>query len=253
MKAKGHTLCVTGSSGWIGSVFVQHYLDNAALFEENAGDWFEPISDVEKINQFDIQEGQDLLNEKDVCEGLNGVDTLVHIAGVPSPGHGSDFERYFDANVRGTLNIVQQAVRQGVERIVYASSTAYYGLDADLPFEFPIREENKIVTQLAAEQSLTGPMQFSRNAMAYGTSKVMAEQVLANYGMTGMIDVVILRIAPVGMPVPHLGTAHVTLKKTIKAFDVSVSKERVPSYSAYTVANNTEGVDLTRAKRFFGF
>ncbi len=247
-----HKICITGSSGWLGSVLLKHFQDNKTLFKED-NNWFEAISKIDKINEFDIKDGQDLLNEKDAFQSLEDIDTLVHIAGVPSPRHGNDFEKYFDANVRGTLNITKQAIKQGVKRIVYASSTAYYGLDGNLPIEAPIKEDNKVVTQLTSELALDKKMELSVNGMAYGTSKVMAEQVLANYGMTGMIEVVILRIAPVGMPVPHKGLAHVTLKRVIQAFDIAISKEKVPSYSAYTIANDTDGVDMSKSNDFFDF
>ncbi len=73
----------------------------------------------------------------------------MHTAAIPSP-RDFDFKEFFKINVQGTLNVAEAAIKQEVKRIVYASSTAYYGLDGDLPIETPIKEDNRVVAQLAS-------------------------------------------------------------------------------------------------------
>lgn len=245
-------ICITGSSGWLGGTLLKHYQNNQLLFDENDGEWFKTISNPSEIVTFDIADGQDLSDTNRLEKAFEGVDTVVHIAAIPSP-RDFDFTLYFKINVQGTLNVAEAAKKQGVKRIVYASSTAYYGLDANLPIEVPIKEDNKVVTQLTSELPLDTKMDLHKNSMSYGTSKVMAELVLANYGMTGILDVIMLRIAPVNMPTPLRGIAHVSLKKVIQSFDIAIAKENIPSYSAYTIANETDGVDMTKANEFFKF
>jgi UDP-glucuronate 4-epimerase len=62
-------------------------------------------------------------------------DAIVHLAawaGVrPSIQHP---EIYADTNVRGTMNLLERARRQGIERFVFASSSSVYGGRTEVPF-----------------------------------------------------------------------------------------------------------------------
>lgn len=76
-----------------------------------------------------VPEGMDLWRG-DVREArdLEGVDVVFHQAGLVGLGRGAtDASEYVDVNVRGTVEILHQAARARVRRVVLASSMAIYG------------------------------------------------------------------------------------------------------------------------------
>ena len=45
-----------------------------------------------------------------------------------------DPDLYQDVNIRGTLNLIELAVKQQVKHFVFASSSSVYGRDAEVPY-----------------------------------------------------------------------------------------------------------------------
>jgi UDP-glucuronate 4-epimerase len=86
---------------------------------------------------FALVEG-DLTDPHDVHQAFavaGQVDAVVHLAAlagvrpsIANPG------RYWNVNVTGTLQLLQECHERGVKRIVFASSSSVYGLDSDVPF-----------------------------------------------------------------------------------------------------------------------
>src|SRR3954471_2130977 len=68
----------------------------------------------------------DVLDRPAVRRALKGVDRVFHVAGMVSM-RPSEAERMFDVNVRGTRIVLEEALRKGVERVVYTSSCAAIG------------------------------------------------------------------------------------------------------------------------------
>lgn len=81
--------------------------------------------------------------------------------------------RYHRTNVDGTVNILDHCVRLGVKKLIYASSTAIYGI----PKEYP-----------TPETSLTDPQ------YPYALTKYIAEQYVMHWGRIYRLPVVSLRI-----------------------------------------------------------
>jgi UDP-glucose 4-epimerase len=89
------------------------------------------------------------------------VDAVIHFAGLKAVGESmSDPLRYYDNNVAGTLVLLDAMRRHGVNRIVFSSSATVYGMAEKMPL---------------AEDAPTGPIN------AYGRSKLMVEQMLADF------------------------------------------------------------------------
>ena len=85
----------------------------------------------------------------------------IHFAALAYVGESmSDPEKYYQNNVSGSLHIVEAARQAGNTPLVFSSSCATYGL----PVELPISE--------SAVQRPISP---------YGRSKLMVEQILADY------------------------------------------------------------------------
>jgi nucleoside-diphosphate-sugar epimerase len=125
---------VTGGAGFIGSNIVEELvkrgekvrvLDNFATGKrENLSAWMDRIELVEgDIRSFHL-----------LREAVEGVDFILHQAALPSvPRSVKDPLTSNEVNVSGTLNILEAAKDEGVERVVYASSSSIYGDLETLP------------------------------------------------------------------------------------------------------------------------
>jgi len=104
------------------------------------------------------------------CEGSEEA-TLFHCAGVVHPAR---FVREFEVNVRGTRNLLQAAEAAGVRRAVVISSNSPIGTN-------PRRDH------LFDEQAAYNPY------MAYGRSKMLMEQIVAECHGRGLLETVVVR------------------------------------------------------------
>ena len=102
---------------------------------------------------------------------LAGVDAVVHLGGVSVEG---PFEPILQANIRGVHNLYEAARRQGVKRIVFASSNHVSGC---------YRQDEQ-----------EGPQDPPRPDGNYGISKLFGEGVASLYWHRWGIETVSLRI-----------------------------------------------------------
>lgn len=133
---------VTGVAGFIGSHILETLLD---LRQEVVGlDNFSTgkmsnLDDVRKSvgenawKRFTLIEGD--IRSLNICrEASRDVAVILHQAALGSvPLSIKDPLIFNENNVTGTLNIIQAASENKVRRVVYASSSAVYGDDPDLP------------------------------------------------------------------------------------------------------------------------
>ena len=91
-----------------------------------------------------------------------GVDAVVHLAAIVSPGGPAARAREFEVDVRGTENVLKACVAHGVDQIVVTSSGAAYGYYADNP------------VPLSETDALRGNPEF-----AYSDHKRLVEEMLA--------------------------------------------------------------------------
>ena len=103
---------VTGGSGFIGSHLVQYLLDdghNVTVLDRR-----KPVQDVEWIQE-------DVRNPLD--NTLRGFDIVFHLAALANARKcGEDPTLAVSINVIGTHNVLQSALKAGVDRVVVASS-----------------------------------------------------------------------------------------------------------------------------------
>ncbi|SDB83659.1 NAD dependent epimerase/dehydratase family protein [Raineyella antarctica] len=105
---------------------------------------------------------------------MDGVDTVVHLAGASSPE--ASWQDVLDANIIGMRNVLEAARAKGVRRFVYASSNHAFGM-YDRLGEWPV-------------YSTTPP----RPDSFYGLSKVFGEAIGRYYHDEYGIDFIALRI-----------------------------------------------------------
>lgn len=120
---------VTGAAGRIGSYFAEHARDKYELRLMIRGD--EEAEAIEKIRGFgEVVEADlgELDKLKTICQGI---DTVVHLAGDPSPS--ATFADVLEANIVGTYHVFVAAKSAGCRRVIYASSIhAVSGYPADV-------------------------------------------------------------------------------------------------------------------------
>ncbi|MFB6145776.1 MAG: NAD-dependent epimerase/dehydratase family protein [Candidatus Nanohaloarchaea archaeon] len=119
---------VTGGAGFIGSNLVEALvdrdvgvvvLDNLYLGSEDN------LSEVkDKVRFIDGS-----VNDREsVEEAIKGCDTVFHLAArSSSPMHKENPEKGAHVNIEGFITVADAAVEEGVEKIVYASTSSMYG------------------------------------------------------------------------------------------------------------------------------
>lgn len=222
---------LTGHKGYLGSRFV----------ENHSGDY--------DIVGYDLSEGDDVLDYENLRNKMTGCDQVVHLAAIPKPVEGVDFNEYFRINVEGTNNVAQAAGELGLRRIVYASSTAIYGIEPGIPFlgSRQIKEEQPFVSQYLGADDLS-----CREAdLSYHMSKVMAEQIMAQYGLTRNVQTVCLRFGPIGRV--SLGTS-VSDANAVQAIDLALRSDHEFWYEPYNIVDpNVTHIDTTKARNNLGY
>lgn len=117
---------VTGGAGFIGSNLCE------ALIEEGVevkvlDDFYLGTKDNLEGLDVEIINGSVLDDEK-VKEAVEGCDTVFHDAARSSaPMHKEDPVEGCRVNLEGFVNVCEEALRQDVERVVYASTSSMYG------------------------------------------------------------------------------------------------------------------------------
>jgi len=127
-------ILVTGGAGFIGSHLVDKLVANG--YEVTIVDNFSTgrIENLKYIkNKIEIIEG-DLSNFSNLKSLVKDKKWVFHLAALADivPSIQSP-EQYFNANVIGTLNLIQACVGQNISKFIYAASSSCYGIPDTLP------------------------------------------------------------------------------------------------------------------------
>jgi UDP-glucose 4-epimerase len=122
------SVLVTGGAGFIGSHTVERLVANGHSvtilddFSTGSMENIEPFADRINIVTGDINDSAKLI------EAMHGASQVIHLAAAISVQGSVDdpFTNHL-VNSTGTLNVLNQAVKSGVTRVVFASSSAVYG------------------------------------------------------------------------------------------------------------------------------
>lgn len=118
---------VTGGTGFLGRHMVaalcrQGYRLRVLTRRPQAHLWLERYSNVEVFEA-------DLRNKQALKPALDGVDAVVHAAGLFSMWH--DAGDFIGTNVHGTQNLLEAVAQSGVKRLLYVSTVAVVGEPED--------------------------------------------------------------------------------------------------------------------------
>lgn len=197
MNLTGSRVLVTGGAGFIGSHLTERLLEMGA--QVTVFDRFDPFYGGKESNlvaasdssRFRLIEG-DILDRDKLDSAMKGVDVVFHEAGQAGVGFSVENPRATnEVNVDGTLNVLWLARKNGVKRLVNASSSSIFGKPEYLPIDesHPAHPTSPYgVSKLAAEQ-------YARVFHKVYGMQVVSLRYFSVYGPRGRPDQVIHRFA----------------------------------------------------------
>jgi dihydroflavonol-4-reductase len=169
---------VTGASGFVGSA-VARCLVEAGFSVRALLRGKSPRAHLAGL-ELDFCEG-DLRDRTSLERATAGMRYVFHVA-ADYRLWARDPREIFAANVDGTRNLMEEAMRAGVERVVYTSSVATLGLRAD---------------GTAADESV--PLREEQGIGAYKRSKIAAERLVESMiAERGLAAVIVNPSTPIG-------------------------------------------------------
>jgi len=160
-------ILVTGCAGFIGSHVCEYLCRNNynVLGIDIVNDYYDVniklknIDILKKYKNFTFLK-EDVIDTKIIEQWKPH--KIIHLASMAGVRYSIENPKlYFDVNVNGFINILEQSVKNNVQQIVYASSSSVYGLNDKVPF----CEDDKIET-------CNSP---------YACSKICTEQLAKTY------------------------------------------------------------------------
>jgi UDP-glucuronate 4-epimerase len=154
---------VTGGAGFIGSHLVERLLaeGHRVICLDNFDDFYDPalkrrnLTQALKDSKFCLVEGD--LRDEDLLHKLfpeEKIEIVAHLAA--RAGVRPSIERpllYADVNIRGTMNLLEACKKNGVRRLVFASSSSVYGNNPKVPFAEDDLVDNPISPYAATKKA----------------------------------------------------------------------------------------------------
>ena len=159
MNWRSKSVLVTGAGGFIGSHLAEALVragekTRAMVHYNSAGSrgW---IDRSELSGEIDVFAG-DIREVDSVRHALKGVDVVFHLAAlIAIPYSYVSPASYVSTNIVGTLNILQEAIRSGVSRVVHTSTSEVYGTARDIPIseDHPLQAQSPYsATKISADK-----------------------------------------------------------------------------------------------------
>lgn len=160
---------LTGGAGYIGShtaVLLMQQGHQVHIFDDFSNAHPQVI---ERITQLAGARPQvtivDLANQKQARQAFTttSADAIIHFAGLKAVGESvADPTRYYRTNINSTLNVLEAARAEKINKLVFSSSATVYGQ----PQQLPIPETHPVGV------TVTNP---------YGWTKAMNEQIIRDF------------------------------------------------------------------------
>ena len=144
----------------------------------------------------------DALEPETLPPAMRGIDVVFHAAGVVDYWN-QGVEHMYQVNVEGTRNVMEAALKSGIDRVVHISSTATMGIHPD---------------ELVDE---TYTFNVKPEQFVYGHSKYLAEEIAYDYFKNGLPVVIVNPTTVIG---PR------DIRKVSSGMVVEVVKHCVPPF-----------------------
>jgi len=151
-------ILITGGAGFLGINLIRYLLDKEV---KNIRSLDMADFDFPEKNNIEAIKG-DIRNKEDVNKAMRDVGIVVHAAAALPLYKRKDI---YSTDVDGTKNLLEVAYKNKVDRFIYVSSTAVYGI----PDHHPLYENDKL-----------------DGVGDYGRAKIMAEEVCRAYRQKGL-------------------------------------------------------------------
>lgn len=135
----GKTALITGADGFIGSHLVEMLVREGfkvkALSQYNSFNHWGWLEDIDCLPQIEVLQGD--VRDAHYCKHITkNVDVVFHLAAlIAIPYSYVAPDSYVDTNVRGTLNICQASLENGVSRVIHTSTSEVYGTALYVPID----------------------------------------------------------------------------------------------------------------------
>jgi NAD dependent epimerase/dehydratase len=130
---------VTGADGFIGShlteLLVREGYHVKALSQYNSFNYWGWLEDVGCLDEIEVVNGD--VRDPHYCKHITkNIDTVFHLAAlIEIPYSYVAPDSYVDTNIKGTLNICQAALENGVQRVIHTSTSEVYGTAQYVPID----------------------------------------------------------------------------------------------------------------------
>jgi UDP-glucose 4-epimerase len=204
MDLVGKKLVVIGGAGLIGSHTVDQLLKENVkeiiIYDNFVRGSLENLAAALQDSRVRIFEAGGDITQRDILESaLRGADGVFHLAALWLLQCHEFPQAAFDVNIRGTFNVIEACVAQGVKRLIYSSSASVYGD--------------------AVEEPMTESHPFN-NKNFYGATKIAGEAMLHAFHHRYGLDYVGLRYMNVYGPRQDYRGAYIAVvMKMLDAID----------------------------------
>jgi dihydroflavonol-4-reductase len=155
------SILVTGGTGFIGS----HVVDTLTTKGERVRAFVRRTSDVSFLDELGVERiVGDVQNPESVDRAIEGSDIVLHLATAPD---WKPTREHWNTNYYGTLNVLDAALKHGVQRLVHCSTIGVLGFADDTPL---------------TENAPYAPSHYS----PYAITKCEAEKVALTYCSKGL-------------------------------------------------------------------
>lgn len=226
------TVLLTGASGRIGRAF---YEATRERYDFVLADTRQPEFEIASTHRF---KELDLSDPSIAKELVVGIDSVVHLAGVPRPD--ATFEEILPVNIMGTTFLMEAAANAGCKRFVFASSAQTiegYSVDKQMPDGGPVSPAN-----------------------LYGVSKCYGEALGSYFASERGLSVVAIRIGAFEPLEKHQLTntrdlsAWLSPRDAVHLLECAIEAQNIQFFIAHGISNNRfKRLDLTATKKVLGY
>lgn len=139
MNLSNKNILITGADGFIGSHLTQMLFEEGAnikaLSQYNSFNYWGWLEDVDCLDKIEVLNGD--IRDPHYCKYITkDIDVIFHLAAlIAIPYSYVAPDSYVDTNVKGTLNICQAALDNGVKRVIHTSTSEVYGTAKYVPID----------------------------------------------------------------------------------------------------------------------